>query len=307
MQLSALCRGGVTVRCEQRMRPPTQAVLFRRENGLSHGLNKVKGTSQPGWLPSPRVPLLHRTKDTPVPTATPTLTELATIAHTHRCSVVATHHRRVLLDDTASPLPFLGVRFGPAVKAVAARIGPADHRAIVVAVNRSGEAIAYDPTTDRIESDVRRLTALDPARRTLGLATRPCRRPVWALANLVWLDRVLAAALDAPLGEPPHWLELRRLHPWPKRGHRRVRKCSLITHGTSPRCGRCFVPVQSRARSPGHRFVRRWPRGSTRGRSLVTALCHCPISTSSRLICTSCSGRRGGGECSPGSLGRDKR
>ena len=144
MQLSALCRGGVTVRCEQRMRPPTQAVLFRRENGLSHGLNKVKGTSQPGRLPSPRVPLLHRTKDTPVPNATPTLAELATIAHTHRCSVVATHHRRVLLDDTTSPLPFLGVRFGPAVKAVAARIGPADHRAIVVAVNRSGEAIAYD-------------------------------------------------------------------------------------------------------------------------------------------------------------------
>ena len=67
MQLSALCRGGVTVRCEQRMRPPTQAVLFRRENGLSHGLNKVKGTSQPGWLPSPQVPLLHRTKDRPCP------------------------------------------------------------------------------------------------------------------------------------------------------------------------------------------------------------------------------------------------
>ncbi len=194
MQLSALCRGGVTVRCERRVRPPARAVHVRRESGLSHGLNKVKGTSQPGRLPSPQVPLLHRTKDTPVPTATPTLAELATIAHTHRCSVVATHHRRVLLDDTASPLPFLGVRFGPAVKAVAARIGPADHRAIVVAVNRSGEAIAYDPTTDRIDSDVHRLTALDPARRTLGLTTRPCRRPVWALANLVWLDRVLAAA-----------------------------------------------------------------------------------------------------------------
>ena len=92
MQLSALCRGGVTVRCEQRMRPPTQAVLFRRENGLSHGLNKVKGTSQPGWLPSPRVPPLHRTKDTPVPNAIPTLAALATIAHTHRYSVIATHH-----------------------------------------------------------------------------------------------------------------------------------------------------------------------------------------------------------------------
>lgn len=148
-----------------------------------------------------------------MPTATPCLAELATIAHTRQCSVLATHRRRVLLDDTTSPLPFLGVRFGPIVEAVAARIGPNSHRAIVVAVDRSGKAIAYDPTTDRIESDVERLTALDPARRTLGLATRPCRRPVWALANLVWLDRVLAATLDAPLGKPPHWVELHRLHP----------------------------------------------------------------------------------------------
>ncbi len=182
---------------------------------MSYGLDKVNGTSQPGRLPSPRVPLLHRAKDTPVPTATPNLAELA---HTHRCSVVATHLRRVLLDETASPLPFLGVRFGPAIEAVAARIGPDDHRAIIVTVDRSGEAIAYDPTTDRIESDVQRLTAIDPARRTFELATRPCRRPVWTLANLVWLDRVLAATLDAPLGKPPHWLELRRLHPLAEAG-----------------------------------------------------------------------------------------
>ncbi len=153
-----------------------------------------------------------------MPTAIPTLAELATIAHTHRCSVVATHHRRVLLDDTASPLPFLGIRFGPAVEAVAAPIGPHDHRTIVVAVDRSGEAIAFDPATGRIESDIQRLTALDPPRRTLGLATRPCRRPVWALANLVWLDRVLAATLDAPLGDPPQWLELGRLHPLAEAG-----------------------------------------------------------------------------------------
>ena len=104
--------------------------------------------------------------------------------------------------------------------------------------------------------------------------------------NLVWLDRVLAATLDAPLGDPPHWLELAACIPWPKRGHRRVRKCSLITHGTSRRRGRYFVPVRSRARSPGHRSVRRWPRGSMRDPSLVTALRRCPISTSSWLICT---------------------
>ena len=303
MQLSALCRGGVTVRCEQRMRPPTQALLFRRENGLSLGLNKVKGTSQPGRLPSPRVPLLHRTKDTPVPTATPTLAELATIAHTHRCSVVATHHRRVLLDDTTSPLPFLGVRFGPAVKAVAARIGPADHRAIVVAVNRSGEAIAYDPTTDRIDSDVHRLTALDPARRTLGPADARCGHSQTSSGSIAFSPpRSTRRSANHPTGS-----SCAACIPWPKRGHRRVRKCLLITHGTSRRRGRYFVLVRSRARSLGHRFVRRWPRGSMRDPSLVTALRRCPISTSSWLICTSCSGRRGGGECSPDSLGRDQR
>ena len=95
--------------------------------------------------------------------------------------------------------------------------------------------------------------------------------------------------------------------PWPKRGRRRVRKCSLITHGTSRRRGRYFVPVRSRARPRGHRFVRRWPRGSMRDRSLVTALRRYPISTSSWLICTNCSGHRDGGECSPDSLGRDQR
>lgn len=95
--------------------------------------------------------------------------------------------------------------------------------------------------------------------------------------------------------------------PWPKRGHRRARKRSLITHSTSRRHGRCFVPVQSRARSHGHRFDRRWPCGSMRGRSLVTASRRCPISISSWLFCTNCSGRRGGGECTPDSLGRDQR
>ncbi len=113
-----------------------------------------------------------------MPTATLTLAELAAIAHTNRCSVVTTHRRQVLLDDTASSLPFLGIRFGPGSRQWQPPIGPHGHRTIVVAVDRSGEAIAFDPATSRIESDVQRLTALDPARRTLGLATRPCRRAV---------------------------------------------------------------------------------------------------------------------------------
>jgi hypothetical protein len=65
------------------------------------------------------------------------------------------------------------------------------------------------------------------------------------------------------------------------------------------------VPVRSRARPRGRRFVRHWPLGSMRGRSLVTASRRYPISTSSWPICANCSGRRGGGECSPESPGND--
>ncbi|MEO0493305.1 MAG: hypothetical protein AAF081_07805 [Actinomycetota bacterium] len=147
-----------------------------------------------------------------MPTAVPTLAELATLAHTRRCAVVATRRTRILLDDEARPLPFVGVRFGPSVDAVAARLG-ADPHALVAAVDRVGDAVIYDPALDRLETDGATITALDPARRALGLATRPCRRPIWALVNLVWLDRVLEAVLDAPLGDPPPWLAMRRLHP----------------------------------------------------------------------------------------------
>ena len=206
-------------------------------------LNKVKGTSQPGWLPSPRVPLLHRTKDTPVPTATPTLAELATIAHP---PMFGCRHP----PSTSAPRrhcePF---RFSAFVSAGGQGSGgphrPADHRAIVVAVNRSGEAIAYDPTTDRIDSDVHRLTALDPARRTLGLATRPadaqCGHSQTSSGSIAFSPpRSTRRSANHPTGS-----SCAACIPWPKRGHRRVRKCLLITHGTSRRRGRYFVLVRS--------------------------------------------------------------
>lgn len=145
-----------------------------------------------------------------MPTAIPTLTELATIAHTNRYSVVATHRRHVLLDDTASPLPFLGMRFGLAVEAVAAltTIGRSSWPSTVPA-RRSPSTRLPVESKAMSNASLRSIPHAAP----LGLATRPCRRPVWALANLVWLDRVLATTLDAPLGDPPQWLELGRLHP----------------------------------------------------------------------------------------------
>ena len=150
-----------------------------------------------------------------MPTAIPTLTELATIAHTNRCSVVATHRRHVLLDDTASPLPFLGMRFGLAVEAVAAltTIGRSSWPSTVPA-RRSPSTRLPVESKAMSNASLRSIPHAAP----LGLATRPCRRPVWALANLVWLDRVLATTLDAPLGDPPQWLELGRLHPLTEAG-----------------------------------------------------------------------------------------
>ena len=274
-------------------------------NGLSHGVDKVNGTSQPGRLPSPRV-LLHRTKDPPVPTAIPTLTELATIAHTNRCSVVATHRRHVLLDDTASPLPFLGMRFGPAVEAVAAPIGPHDHRTIVVpsTVPARRSPSTRPPVESKAISNasLRSIPHAAPSGLPLGRADARCGRSPTSSGSIAF--------------SPPRSTRRSAIHltgsnlaactPWPKRGRRRARKCSLITHGTSRRHGRHFVLVRSRARPRGHRSVRPWPRGSMRDPSLVTALLRYPISTSSRPICTNCSDHRDGGECSPDSHGRDQ-
>lgn len=151
-----------------------------------------------------------------MPTTAPTLTELAVIAHTRRCTALTTSDAaRVLLDDGPRPLPFLGVRFGPGVVSIAARVGPVSSTstAPVVAVDRCGDGLVLDPLSGRTTADLHASTALDPARRALGLPTRPCRRPVWALLNHVWVDLMLAATLDAPLGDPPRWAALSRLHP----------------------------------------------------------------------------------------------
>ena len=151
-----------------------------------------------------------------MPTTAPTLTELAVIAHTRRCTALTTaDDSRVLLDDGPRPLPFLGVRFGPEIVAIAARVGVASSPSTppVVAVDRSGDALVLDPLSGRTTAGDHASTTLDPARRALGLPTRPCRRPVWALLNNVWVDHMLAATLDAPLGDPPRWPVLSRLHP----------------------------------------------------------------------------------------------
>ena len=242
-----------------------------------------------------------------MPTATPTLTQLATIAHTNRCSVVATHRRHALLDDTASPLPFLGMRFGPAVEAVAApsaltTIGRSSWPSTVPA-RRSPSTRPPVESNPISNASPRSIPHAAPSGLPLGRADARCGRSRTSSGSIAF--------------SPPRSTRRSAIHltgsnlaactPWPKRGRRRARKCSLITHGTSRRHGRHFVPVRSRARPRGHRSVRPWPRGSMRDRSLDTASRRYPIATSLRPICTNCLGHRDGGECSPDSPGRDQR
>lgn len=114
------------------------------------------------------------------------------------------------LSVSTQPTGLLGIRFGPPVEAVAVRLGAG----LVLAVHRSGEAMVIgstDPSRAACADDAS--LVLDLARRSLGLPTAAPDRPVGELATAVWLDRALQATLDAPLGDPPGWVALARLHP----------------------------------------------------------------------------------------------
>ncbi len=118
-----------------------------------------------------------------------------------------------LLGAEPGPFALLGVRFGPAVDAVAIPLG-GPGPAPVLAVERTGEAIvAGQGGGAAAEPPASGAIVLDLARRSLGLATATPDRPVAQLVDAVWLDRVLAAVLDAPLGEPPGWPAIARHHP----------------------------------------------------------------------------------------------
>ena len=130
----------------------------------------------------------------------------------------------ILLRVRGRPIPFtrcrhdpsalLGMRFGPAIDAVAITLGshgaaPGD--GLVLAVDRCGEVAIVDSV--RRSPNTGAALGLDLARRAMGLATAPSPRPVSELVDAIWLDRALRATLEAPLGEPPRWPALARLHP----------------------------------------------------------------------------------------------
>lgn len=67
----------------------------------------------------------------------------------------------------------------------------------------NGEVVSRGAATGR---------AVDACRRVLGLATAPPLLGPHVWRTLRWIDRVLAAVLDADLGRPPSWPALSALH-----------------------------------------------------------------------------------------------
>ncbi len=145
----------------------------------------------------------------------PTLLELADDLLDRGGALARVRGRPVRLTR-ADPDPFalLGVRFGPAIDAVACSLRASSGTAEgpVLAVDRCGDVVVVDGhrcSTGASEAPL----VLDLARRSMGLTTAPATRPVRELIDAVWLDRLLRATLDAPLGDPPGWVALARLHP----------------------------------------------------------------------------------------------
>lgn len=132
-------------------------------------------------------------------------------ARRHTVTIRLRGHTHDLDDTDTRPLPLLGVRFAPTVDALAARVGR--RPGVTVAGDRSGRVVAIDGPSAPARPGTPSSLAVDSVRRALGLASEPCARTVTELVAAVWLDRILRATLDAPLGNPPSWVELSRLHP----------------------------------------------------------------------------------------------
>ena len=116
--------------------------------------------------------------------------------------------------------PIVGIRCAPEVSAVAYPLPVGliscdpSGRQIAVVVTRAGDCHVVDlrvraPMSVSLELG----PGVDVGRRALGLPTPAEPTPPVALLDAIWLDRVLAAVLDADLGTSPPWMALCVLHP----------------------------------------------------------------------------------------------
>ncbi len=109
-----------------------------------------------------------------------------------------------------------GIRCGTSVDAIGFPFGWSERsaRPFAVAIDRRDRPLLLDPDRPRpLRIDDPESLVLDAARRTLGLPTPEPSASTLDLSDAVWLDRLLAATLDFPLGEPPTWPILASLHP----------------------------------------------------------------------------------------------
>lgn len=113
-------------------------------------------------------------------------------------------------------LPLRDIRFGQSVDAVASPVGFGRPHSPppVIAIDRFGEAVLFDPLLDTpYDVSGEPSIVVDAVLRALGLGTPAPDHPVATFLDIVRLDRALAATLVAPLGQPPRWGELAALHP----------------------------------------------------------------------------------------------
>ncbi len=141
------------------------------------------------------------------------------------CGVVAVGDHMIPLPTPDRPArhpygPIVGIRCGSHVAAVAypLRIGLVNgdrgRRRIAIVVARTGDCHLVDRReSEPIPVPVGLGPVVDVGQRALGLSTPAELTPPIALLDAIWLDRVLAAVLDADLGTSPPWLSLSVLHP----------------------------------------------------------------------------------------------
>ncbi len=116
--------------------------------------------------------------------------------------------------------PIVGVRCPPDTTAVAYPLeatvrspgGILDTR-IAVVVPRKGHPVIADAAGHRLCPQTMAAPLIDLGRRAMDLPTAEPDRPLLGLLDRIWLDRMLAAVLDADLGLSPAWRTLASLHP----------------------------------------------------------------------------------------------
>jgi hypothetical protein len=140
-------------------------------------------------------------------------------------AVISLDGRLIALPRPLEPVrhpygPAVGIRCAPTTAAIAypiaARLMHDDpiRRRLAMVVHRDGSAHVVDPEGGAPMAVSHEFgPVIDVGRRALGLSTPPEPIPPVVMLDAIWIDRALAATLDADMGSPPPWEILVVLHP----------------------------------------------------------------------------------------------